>query len=303
MPKPNAPMSVHSTILRTVSPLVSVVVPVFNGMPYLQELVASLLDQNYPELEFVFSDGASTDGSVEYLLSLKDSRVRLVQQPPNAGAAANWTAATMEAHGEFTKLICQDDLLFPHAITDQVHDLHDQPEAVMAIARRDIVDASGRTLYANRGLSGLRNIDRSVVDGSELLHTCFLQGTNIMGEPLAVLFRTEALKAAMPWQDSNPLMLDLSTYQKVAAGKLVAVRRTSVGAFRVSATSWSTVLASRQLEQTRTWQRQYEQSQLGEITTMDRIRATVGRYRQTTLRRIAYTLLRARGALHHHGAS
>ena len=173
----------------------------------------------------------------------------------------------------------------------------------MAVARRDIVDASGRTLYANRGLSGLRNLDRSVVDGSELLHTCFLQGTNIMGEPLAALFRTNALKAAMPWQDSNPLMLDLSTYQKVAAGKPVAIRRTSVGAFRVSANSWSTTLASQQLEQTRIWQQQYEQSRPGEITTTDRIRAKVGRYRQTTLRRIAYGVLRARGALHQQAAS
>lgn len=267
-------------------------------MPYLRDLMTSLLAQDYSALEFVFSDGGSTDGSVEYLLSLDDSRIRYEQQPPGAGAAANWTAATNAAHGEFIKLICQDDLLLPHAITDQVRDLQHHPEAVMAIARRDIVDASGRTLYANRGLSGIRNLDRSVIDGSELLYTCFLQGTNIMGEPLAALFRTNALKAAMPWQDANPLMLDLTTYQKVVTDKPVAIRRRSVGAFRVSATSWSTTLASQQLEQTRIWQQQYEYSRPGDISTMDRIRATVGRYRQTTLRRIAYGVLRARGALH-----
>lgn len=285
------------------SPLVSLVVPVLNGLPYLRDLVASLFAQDYSTLEFVFSDGGSTDGSVAYLYSLDDERVHIVQQPANAGAAVNWTAATMAAKGTFTKLICQDDLLFPHAISEQVHDLQSHPEATMAIARRDIVDASGRTLYANRGLSGVRNDNRSLVDGSELLHTCFVQGTNIMGEPLAVLFRTDAIKEAMPWQDSNPLMLDLSTYQKVAADRPVAIRRTSVGAFRVSASSWSTTLASEQLVQTRIWQREYASSRPGDISTPDRIRATIGRHRQTTLRRIAYAILRARGALHHQGAS
>lgn len=284
------------------SPLVSVVVPVFNGMPYLRDLVASLLVQDYPELEFVFSDGGSADGSVAYLQSLDDPRVRVLPEPANSGAAANWTAATMAAHGTFTKLICQDDLLFERAITEQVSDMQDHPDAVMAVARRDIADASGKTLYANRGLSGLHT-KAPVIDGTELLHTCYTQGTNIMGEPLAVLFRTDALKAAMPWQDANPLMLDLSTYQVVATNQPVAIRWTSVGAFRVSATSWSTTLASEQLAQTRIWQREYEASRPGDITTSDRIRATIGRHRQTTLRRIAYAVLRARGGLHHEGAA
>lgn len=296
-------MTIDSTILGLVSPLVSVVVPVFNGMPYLQDLIDSLMVQDYPHLEFVFSDGGSTDGSLALLHSLTDPRVRVLQLEPHSGAAANWTAATLDARGEFTKLICQDDLLFPQAITQQVEDLTEHPDAVMAIARRDIVDASGKTLYANRGLSGLRNGNQTVINGTELLHTCFVQGTNIMGEPLAVLFRTDALKAAMPWQDANPLMLDLSTYQVVARNRPVAVRWTSVGAFRVSAASWSTNLAAQQLEQTRIWQRQYEASRPGEISATDRIRAAIGRHRQTTLRRIAYAVLRARGALHQQGAS
>ena len=39
--------------------------PVYNGMPYLQELVGSLLAQTYRDLEIVFSDGGSTDGSLD----------------------------------------------------------------------------------------------------------------------------------------------------------------------------------------------------------------------------------------------
>jgi len=88
-----------------VAPLVSVVVPVFNGLHHLPDLVQSILDQTHKELEIVFSDGGSTDGSAEYLNSLTDPRITVVHIPAGSGAAANWTHVSQLATGEFTKLI------------------------------------------------------------------------------------------------------------------------------------------------------------------------------------------------------
>jgi len=276
------------------APLVSIVVPVFNGMPHLPALVESLCAQDYPNLEIVASEGGGTDGSEEYLKTLSDPRVRVIHQPLGTSAAANWTAATLAARGDYTKLICQDDLLYPSAIREQVEDLEAHPQAVMAIAARDIIDSRGEILYSRRGLAGLHG---SVLNGDEVLRTCYLRGTNVIGEPLAVLFRTPALTAAMPWDDTNPLMLDLSTYAKVAPAGEVVIRRQSVGAFRVSTSSWSTRIASRQLDQTRAWQQEYAQSSPRPLSRADRIRAAVGRHVQTALRRAAYASLRLRGAM------
>jgi glycosyltransferase involved in cell wall biosynthesis len=276
------------------APLVSIVVPVFNGMPHLTALVDSLFAQDYPNLEIVLSEGDGTDGSWAYLNSLSDPRVRIIRQPPGTSAAANWTAATLAARGAYTKLICQDDLLYSSAIREQVEDLDRHPRAVMAIAARDIIDARGEILYSRRGLAGLRG---SVLKGDEVVRTCYLHGTNVIGEPLAVLFRTPDLVAAMPWDDTNPLMLDLSTYAKVAPAGEVVIRRQSVGAFRVSAASWSTRIASRQLAQTRAWQQEYTRSSPRPLSRADRARAVVGRHVQITLRRAAYTSLRLRGAM------
>ena len=275
-------------------PLVSIVVPVFNGMPHLVDLTESLLAQDYAPLEIVFTEGGGSDGSEDYLRSLDDPRVRVVSMPKGTSAAGNWTAATLEAKGEFTKLICQDDLLAPDAISRQVADLQASPEAVMAIAQRDIVDARGRTQYRNRGLAGLKG---SVLPGDEVIRTCYLQGTNVIGEPLAVLFRTEALKAVMPWRDDNPLMLDLSTYARVAPGQTVVLEHVSVGAFRVSSSSWSTRLSHLQLEQTRRWQQDYENSVTPKPTAHDQRRAARAARRQVMLRRAAYTVLGWKGAL------
>lgn len=269
-------------------PLVSVVVPVFNGMPHLPALVASLLTQDYPRVEFIFSEGGSTDQSADFLASLDDDRVRVLHQPPGTSAARNWTAVSEAAQGEFTKLICQDDILYPSAISDQVADLTSNPDAVLACAKRDIIDARGMTVFRNRGLAGIR---QSPIPGALAIRVCYLHGTNVIGEPLAVLFRTDALKAALPWQDTIPLMLDLSMYAKVAPKGTVVPRFNAVGAFRVSPSSWSTRIASDQSDQTKRWQSEYASHAHPAPTPIDRTRAVFGRHLSTTMRRAAYAML------------
>lgn len=275
----------------------SVVVPVYNGMPYLPVLVESLQALDYPNLEVVFTEGGGSDASAEFLSTLTDERIRVVAMPKGTSAAENWTAAVHEASGEYIKLVCQDDLLYPQSLSKQVEDLEIHPHAVMAIATRDIVDAHGSVLFAGRGLAGINGENGSVVPGRDVIRTCYVQGTNVIGEPLAVLFQASVLKSAMPWNDSNPLMLDLSTYQKVAPQGEVVIRRETVGAFRVSTSSWSTRLASQQLQQTKEWQRAYAHQAEPSITTLEKWRAFIGRHLQTNLRRIAYTYLNVRGSL------
>jgi len=267
-------------------------VPVFNGLPHLRTLTHSLLAQTYDNLEIIFSEGGSSDGSPEFLAGINDPRVRVVTQQ-GTGAAGNWTAATQAASGDFIKLVCQDDLLNPDAITKQVQDLSRHPDAVMAIAQRDIIDARGRVLYSARGLAGLKG---DLVPGADVIRTCYQQGTNVIGEPHMVLFRAEALKSALPWDDSNPLMLDLSMYAKVAPTGNVAIRHESIGAFRVSTSSWSTRLVTLQLLQTKQWQHDYARHAEPAVTKTQELRAFAGRHLQTALRRAAYRVLKAKGA-------
>ena len=262
-------------------------------MPHLPQLVTGLLEQTYSNLEIVFSEGGGTDESLDFLKSLTDNRIRIIETPQRISAAENWTRASQAAAGEFTKLICQDDLLYAQAIEQQLEDFELNPSAVMAIAKRDIVDARGSVIFQGRGLTGIKD---HLVPGPKVIHQCYLQGTNVIGEPLAVLFKTDVLQTSLPWIDSNPLMLDLSMYEKVAQEGQVVTRLNSVGAFRVSNASWSTRLAKTQVDQTRQWQREYE-DQHRDLPKIDRVRATAGRHLQTNLRRAAYAFLNARGRL------
>ena len=271
------------------SPKVSVVIPVFRGMPYLSALIHSLKRQTYENIEILAAVTPADDGGEA---ELESAGIKVVETPTGTTAARNWTIATELASGEFTKLICQDDVLYPTAIEHQVSDLLNNPTAVMAIAKRDIVDSKGNRLFTGRGLTGLQG---RIAPGSQVLKRSYLHGGNVFGEPLAVLFRTEFLKEAMPWRDDNPLMLDLNTYTLVAPKGDIALRHESIGAFRVSSTSWSTTISKSQLQQTKEWQKEYEATH--ETSGRERLEASIGRHIQTSTRRAAYAYLNARRSL------
>lgn len=272
----------------------SVVVPVFNGLPHLTVLVESILAQTHGFLDVVFVDGGSSDESLSFLQSIADPRVRVLTNPRGTSAAANWDAASQSARGEFVKLVCQDDLLYPDAIAKQVSDLSGSPTAVMAIAQRDIVDAHGAVVYRNRGCAGLRP---GVVNGNDAIRVAYLRGTNVFGEPVTVLFRRDSLMDALSWDDTNPFLLDLTLYAKVSRTGDVVVRKESIGAFRVSAQSWSTRLVGEQVRQFRSWQAAFAASLPTPPSARDRRRAFVGLHSQALLRRGAYRWLRIKGSL------
>ena len=281
-----------------VPPLVSIVVPVFDGMPHLVALTESLLSQTYKHLEIVFSEGGGSDGSLDYLSSLTDERIRLITQSKGTTAAQNWTEVTRAAKGDFIKLVCQDDLLDSYAIEHQLADLQSNPTAVMAIGQRNIVDTHGKVIFRNRGCQRLPS---GLNSGEKVMRRAYYEGTNVIGEPVAVLFERNALLRAMPWDDANPLVLDLACYAKVALNGDVVVRKESVGAFRVSTSSWSTRLAKVQLQQYQTWQKQYAGSAQHQVSALEKLRAGFGVHLHTSMRRSAYLWLRLNRSFHSAG--
>ena len=60
-------------------PLVSVVLPVRNGMPFLPEAVESIRAQTWPNWELIVVDDHSTDDTASYLAQLTDSRIRVIR--------------------------------------------------------------------------------------------------------------------------------------------------------------------------------------------------------------------------------
>ena len=231
-------------------PKVSIVIPVYNGMPYLKLAVESALAQTYSNIEIIVVDNASQDGTAQWLQTLETPLITIIYRKSLQSAAANWTQAIELATGLYTKLLCADDLLDPEIVLNQVELLEKSPAAVMAACRRRIIDSQGRVLKKHHGLNGLSNHET----GAHALRKCFISGTNLIGESAAVLFRTEVIKAAMPWHSQWPYVTDIATYAvALRQGDLVTDKKVQAS-FRIATTSWSAALLSEQEEQFHQWQ-------------------------------------------------
>ena len=129
-------------------PLISVVVPAFNHQRLVEEALASVLDQSWPEIELLVVDDASTDDTadlVEEFLERPETQERLSgrrwlhRQPANAGAHAAINLGVSRASGEWIAILNSDDRYVPDRLSRMMAEL----------------DASGGQL----GFSGVRFID------------------------------------------------------------------------------------------------------------------------------------------------
>jgi len=275
------------------SPLVSVVIPVFNGVPYLEQALASVFEQSYSNVEVVVVDGGSDTETLAYLESISGSVARVEYLEPGTPVQRTWTRACELASGEFIKLLCQDDVLYPHALVTQVENLVRWPDVGLVFSRRDVIDAHGRTIASGRG--GARGGTR-VLSSREALECGYRAGANVYGEPLAVMFRSASLRRQLPWDAAIPYLIDMSMYADVMQQGPVGYVDDVVGAFRVSSQSWSTKLSGEQTRQFRQWQKDVAQH-MGGVSWFERVQASVNARRVSWTRSLAYLWLRARGRL------
>ena len=97
--------------------MISVIVPVYNVLPYLEQCVESLLSQTYAELEILLVDDGSTDGCAAVCdrYAASDRRIRVIHQA-NGGLSDARNAGMKAAGGEWICFADSDDWLAPRAI-------------------------------------------------------------------------------------------------------------------------------------------------------------------------------------------
>src|SRR5882672_8268153 len=116
----------------TANPCISVVMPVHNAVPFLDESINSILDQNLSDFEFVILDDASTDGSDKVLRdwSLRDKRIQLRQSKKRLGLAASSNAVVARARASLVARMDADDVAHPDRLTRQWNIMKDYPDVV-----------------------------------------------------------------------------------------------------------------------------------------------------------------------------
>lgn len=272
--------------MKVDGPLVSVCLPVYNGARFLGPAVASVLAQTHADFELRVFDDASTDGSWELLQGIRDSRLILHRNARNLGPEANWNQALAAARGKYIKLFHQDDLLAAECLEKQVRALEDHPEAALTFCRRYIVRPDARRLLTRGGPWAT-----GPVHGSQAFRRCLLAGTNLIGEPTAVLMRSDVLSQSGGFDGSIPYLIDLDLWLRLMEyGSAWSIGEPLVS-FRISSGQWSVALISRQSQAFNQFTQKMLASGRYQASVLDRARGALAANLNAIMRGWVYRLL------------
>jgi len=128
------------------NPLISVVMPVHNALPFLDESINSILEQTLSDFEFVILDDASTDGSVELLRewSLRDKRIHLYESKKRLGPSGSSNAVVAKARAPIVARMDADDIAHPDRLRRQWNIIEGRPDVALIGTLCNGIDASGR---------------------------------------------------------------------------------------------------------------------------------------------------------------
>lgn len=129
------------------SPLVSVLMAVYNSERYVAQAVESILNQTFQDFELIIVDDGSGDRSLAVLqrYAVNDRRICLISRE-NQGIPRTRNQLLEQASGEFIAVMDSDDVALPNRLAHQVHFLQQHPQVVCVGSAYDVIDAKGRFL-------------------------------------------------------------------------------------------------------------------------------------------------------------
>ena len=127
------------------NPTVSIGLPVYNGARFLRRSLDALLGQSFGDFELVIADNASTDATPQIIseYAARDSRVRYMRSPVNAGVEANFRRVLTESSGRYFMWAGCDDWWAPTFVERVVGALERDRRAVVAMCDVDREDEGG----------------------------------------------------------------------------------------------------------------------------------------------------------------
>lgn len=137
-------------------PRVSVVTPSFNQGRFLEATIKSILDQNYPNLEYIIMDGGSTDNSVEIIKKYEKS-LTYWQSQKDRGQNHAITEGFKHATGEIFAYLNSDDLYHPWTLHTVAEIFSQQPKVEWLTTQTTMVfDAAGEPLTTHHAIQHTR---------------------------------------------------------------------------------------------------------------------------------------------------
>ncbi|MBC7264582.1 MAG: glycosyltransferase family 2 protein [Chloroflexi bacterium] len=153
-------------------PLISVIIPNWNGAVHLPTCLSSLRAQTYPNFEVILVDNASTDESLDLVYNYYPE-VRVVPLPENRGLTGGVNAGFLAAKGDILVALNNDTETDPHWLEEIERALAEHPEAGMAASKMLLFDRRNTLHSAGDGYGidgipinrGVWEVDKGQFDG------------------------------------------------------------------------------------------------------------------------------------------
>lgn len=270
-------------------PRVSICIPTYKGARTIGAAIDSVLQQSFTDFELIVVDDGSPDDTRAVVGARADPRIRYLRNEKNLGPQDNWNRCLTLAAGRYLKLLPHDDLLHPHCLDRQVKVLDSDPghDLALVFSARDVIGPDGRVLLHARGFPGAAE---GPLSRDEVVLHCVRRGTNLIGEPGAVLFRRELSQRVGGFDGRHPYVIDLDYWLRLLMHGKAWYCPQALTSFRVWGGSWSVAIGLRQSRDFRALMGEVSAANPGLLTPLDRLRGRAMPRLNSLARQVFYRL-------------
>jgi hypothetical protein len=205
---------------RARRPLVSVIVPSYNGAKFLPESLDSILAQTYPNIEIIVLDDASTDDTPA-VAARYAGRITYVRQPANLGQFDNVNDGIARATGELVAVYHADDIYLPEIIEREVAYLQGHPDVAAVFASDIFVDAAGREYGRLRLPPEVRG--EQPLDYATVLNALLTYKNRFLVGPSAMVRASVYASVGRYREERYRIASDLEMWMRIARQRPIAV--------------------------------------------------------------------------------
>ncbi len=268
----------------TETPLVSICIPVYNSGAFIRETLESVLAQTYQAIEVVVVDDGSTDDTVKIVDSFNDPRLKFHKNPVNLGVSGNWNRSVELATGEFVKVMGGDDLLDKECIRSQVEVMQNQ-KVNLVTSYKYVINSKGKRIVLKK------TFPEGFINGKEAFKRSMIDGSNLLGEPVAGLFRRDNFYRVGEYTSEFMYLIDLDLwYRLLGEGSLYVIAK-PLYSFRISKTSLSSVLKGSQINEFERFKNKLIQNRYIHLSGFEKIKAQFNSFSKGIARKIIFMLM------------
>tara|TARA_B100001057_G_C22862141_1_gene954964 strand:+ start:3925 stop:4713 length:789 start_codon:yes stop_codon:yes gene_type:complete len=160
--------------MKSNKPFFTIIVTSYNQLDLLKKTLESVFKQTFNDFELIIADDSSTDGTVEFLKTLNDKRIKLQLNPSNLGIPLNRNMALSNSIGKFVSILDGDDTFNKNYLKESFDIINERKPDIL-ISNISLIDEKGNIIInkkLKKNFDPVKYVHRA---GFGLMRGCFFK--------------------------------------------------------------------------------------------------------------------------------